>query len=98
MIPALVEVQLMVAGQLLPASRTSVVAEGLSQIVLAGPVPNATVIVTADSPVAVEVQVVSEGRLAVVPGVPMLDNPVLDDPVLGNPVPDPVETQSGDDE
>lgn len=73
--PALVEVQLMVAGQLLAPSRTSVVAEGRSQITLDGPVANATVIVTADSRVAVEVQVVAEGRLGVVPGVPLLDHP-----------------------
>ncbi|MEZ5378161.1 MAG: DUF5719 family protein [Acidimicrobiales bacterium] len=68
---ALVEVQLMVAGELLPPVRSAVPAEGRAQIPLAGPVADAAVVVTSDAPVAVEVQVVTpEGRLAVIPGVP----------------------------
>ncbi len=68
---ALVEVQLMVAGELLPPVRASVPAGGRVQIPLRGPVSEAAVIATANAPVAVEVQIVSiDGRLGVVAGVP----------------------------
>ncbi len=70
---ALVEIRLMVAGELLPAVRAAVPADGRMQIPLRGPVAEAAVIVTSDLPVAVEVQVVTDdGRLGVVPGVPAL--------------------------
>ena len=72
---ALVEVQVMVAGELLPPVRASVPVEGRVQIPIRGPVAEALVVVTADQPVAVEVQVVSDdGRLGVVPGVPVISD------------------------
>ncbi len=69
----LVSVQLMVAGELLPPIRAMVPADGRVQIVVTGPVAEAPMLVTSESPVSAEVQVVTpEGRLAVVPGVPVV--------------------------
>ncbi len=77
---ALVEVQLMVAGDLLPPMRATVPLEGRAQIPLRGPVAEATVIVTSDLPVAVEAQIVTdEGRLSVVPAIAAIGDATSDE-------------------
>jgi hypothetical protein len=69
----IVSIQLMVAGELLPPIRASIPAQGRVQIPIAGPVAQAPMLVSADSPIAAEVQFVSpEGRLQVVTGIPVV--------------------------
>ncbi len=69
---SLVTVSLVIAGERLPPVRAVLPAEGRIQIPVTGPVTSGALVITAEQPIAAEVQFVGPGRLGVVPAVPMI--------------------------
>ncbi len=69
---SLVTVSLVIAGERLAPVRAVLPPEGRIQIPVTGPVTAGALVITAEHPVAAEVQFVGPGRLGVVPAVPLI--------------------------